>query len=205
MSSTANLIGGHERVAYTVEHRGGCVLITGAVPMDKIGALAKLAPDDSVMDADAATVLGVTFAIGLPDDLRALRAAATPSYERAIRQRNPGLSEAATMWLAHGERGISSETMFTHLTGVNALRGDRKDHPYDPDDFRRCRLLLEAVPDLQPLLPKMADVSPAWAGLVEAWANICATMDRETPNWRNPKRGDRAPLTYQLIKTAIGR
>lgn len=82
MSSTANLIGGHERVAYTIEHRGGCVLITGAVPMDKFGVLTMLAPKNAVMDADAATVLGVTFAFGLPDDLQALRAAATPSYER---------------------------------------------------------------------------------------------------------------------------
>lgn len=204
MSSTANLIGGHERVAYTIEHRGGCVLITGAVPMDKFGVLTMLAPKNAVMDADAATVLGVTFAFGLPDDLQALRAAATPSYERAIRQNNPGLSEAATLWLAHGERGISSETMFTSLTGVDALGSHGARHPYDPADFRRCRLLLEAVPELQPLLPNMAKVSPAWAGLVKAWADICNTMDNETPNWRSPK-GEHAPLTYQLIKTAIGR
>lgn len=94
--------------------------------------------------------------------------------------------------------------MFTSLTGVDALRGGHKDHPYDPADFRRCRLLLEAVPELQPLLPNMAKESPAWAGLVKAWADICSTMDSETPNWRSPK-GERAPLTYQLIKTAIGR
>lgn len=75
MSSTANLIGGHERVAYTVEHRGGCVLITGAVPLGAMAVLCQLVPENAVMDADAATTLGVTFALGMPEDLQALRAA----------------------------------------------------------------------------------------------------------------------------------
>jgi len=208
--STSNFIGGHERIAYTIEHRGSCVLITGAVPLGAMGALCQLAPKNAVMDADAATVLGVTFAIGLADDLRALRAAATPSYERTIRQQQPRLSEAAIAWLAKGERGMSSEAMFERLTGEKCTRESpsrdaRTAHPYDPDDLRRCRLLLEWVPELQPLLPSMAKVSPAWAGLVEAWDDICATMDAECPDWRNPRRGSSAPKTYQLIKQAIGR
>lgn len=205
MSTTANLIGGHERVAYTVEHRGNCVLVTGAVPLESLATLAGLAPPDSVMDADAATVLGVTFAMGLPDDLRALRAAATPSHERSIKARYGELSAAASEWLARGERGMSSEAMFQTLTGAKVCRDHRdgKEHPYDPADFRRCRLLLEQVPGLSANLVKMRAVSPAWRALIDGWAEICAAMDAEDPDWRT--KPYRAPHTYQLIQQAIGR
>lgn len=54
----------------------------------------------------------------------------------------PGL----TSWLASGERGISSNTIVTCLTGINALGGHWHSHPLDPDDMTRCRKLLERVP-----------------------------------------------------------
>ena len=204
MSERLNMIGGHERVAYTVEHRGRCVLITGAVPETAIVELARLAPEDSVMDADAARLLGVTFAFGPAEELDALKAGAAEAALRLERIRNPGLSEAAVKWLAGGQRGVSSETIFTHLTGIDALGGWRKNHPYDTADFRRCRLLLEQVPELVPLLPRMAEASPQWSALVEQWDTICATMDEEAPEWREG-RGQKAPKTYDLIKRAIGR
>lgn len=69
-------IGAHERMAYTVEHRGDCVLITGPVPVSAIGALAKLVPDGAVIDHELGKALGATFAIGRPQDLRQLRVAA---------------------------------------------------------------------------------------------------------------------------------
>ena len=204
MSEHMEMIGGHERVAYTVEHRGNCVLITGAVPATALSALAKLVPEDSVMDSDAARLLGVTFAFGPGEELDTLKEGAADAALRHERARNPGISEAATKWLAGGQRGISSETIFTHLTGIDALGDWRKDHPHDSADFRRCRLLLEQVPELVPLFPRMAEVSPQWAALVEQWDTICATMDEEAPAWREG-RGQRCPKTYDLIKQAIGR
>ena len=94
--------------------------------------------------------------------------------------------------------------MFTRLTGVDAMRNSLKSHPYDVADFRRCRLLLEQVPDLQHLLPLMVDLSPEWKALVQSWGVICASMDAEIPDWRE-RRGGAAPKTYDLIKQAIGR
>ena len=47
MSAEINaIIGGHERIAYTVEHRGNCVLITGAVPARALVTLTKLVSDE---------------------------------------------------------------------------------------------------------------------------------------------------------------
>jgi hypothetical protein len=204
----AQIIGGHERTAYTVEHRGNCVLITGAVPMSAFGTLANLAPPGSVMDPDAARVLGVTFAMGPQDELAELRAAGAANAERHERAKNPGLSEAATRWLGSGERGISSNFIFNQLTGIDSMGGwdtERNCYPYDPSDFRRCQLLLEQVPELQATFGDMALVSDEWARLVKSWPDIIAALDQEAPTWRDGTTGKHAPTAYQLIKKAIGR
>lgn len=205
MTTKMKITDGNERSAYTVEHIGNCVLITGEVPADAFQALAGLAPKKAVLDPDVARMYGANFAFGLPDDLSALRSAGAPAAERRERHANPGLSEAAVKWLAHGERGISSDTIFTVLTGIEALKGWRKDHPYDPSDFRRCQLLLEQVPELQPIFGRMARESDTWDRLVKAWPDIVATMDEEAPGWRDGKTGKRADKAYELIKKAIGR
>lgn len=192
----------------TTETKGTVVLGFGPQEMDWIGKVAKLCGRSAVMDPTVARMAGANLAGGTPAALAALRERLEAGALQAQQQATPGLSEAATRWLANGERGMSSEAMFTRLTGIDATDGteaDRVAHPYDPADLRRCRLLLEQVPELQPLLPRMADVSPAWANLAAGWDEICATMDAEAPNWRTPGRGELAPKTYELIQRAIGR
>lgn len=201
MNATLTAIGSHYRIVYTIEHRGDCVLITGSVPASAFAVLAQLVPEGSVLDPDVARMWGATFAFGLRDDLQELREAGEVVAMQRVRQANPAVSAAAAKWLASGARGISSNTIFTHLTGIDALNGTQQDVPRDPSDFRRCRLLLEQVPELVPLFPKMADVSPQWAALVENWPLICVTMNTEQPNWRNGIA--RSPQTYDLIKRAI--
>lgn len=203
------MVGGNERVAYTIEHRGECILIDGEVPMSAFGTLVMLAPKDSVMDPDAARMLGVTFAFGPADQLETLRAARADAEVKHQSAMFPELSPGAQRWLACGERGASSEALFSRLTGVNCTRGYRDgvakaDHPYDPADFRRCRLMLEACPELEARLNDAAGMSKEWAALIQAWGTLCDTLDAECPGWRNPYAGS-APKTYSLIKRAIGR
>ncbi|WP_321967129.1 hypothetical protein [Burkholderia cepacia] len=112
------------------------------------------------------------------------------------------LSDAAIQWLANGERGISSETMFTKLTGVKCLKRGEMSHPLDPSDFRRCRLLLDACPQLRDKLPKMRKLSPAWRALVRHWAELEALMDEEIPRWR--KSSGSAPRTHQRMTVILG-
>lgn len=106
-------------------------------------------------------------------------------------------------WLANGERGISSNTIVTHLTGINAMgQWGRRDHPHDPGDLSRCRLLLEQVPELRmPFVAHMATCSPVWAALTRAWDELCALMDEEAPHWRDG-RGS-APKTYRRMSELI--
>lgn len=109
---------------------------------------------------------------------------------------HPGLFE----WLASGERGVSSNTIVTHLTGINALGAwPYPSHPLDPDDLRRCRLLFLAVPSLRAEFPRMAMCSNEWAALVRRWSDLCQLMDSEAPRW--PRREWAAcPKTYALMK-----
>lgn len=187
----------------TTETQGTVVLSFGPQSMDWLSKASKLCGKNSVLDTDVARMAGATHAAGTPEALDALRQRLESGALQAQQQANPGLTEAATRWLASGERGNSSETIFTHLTGVDANRGSRNSHPYDPADLRRCRLLLEQVPELVPLFHKMSTVSKEWAALVKNWAELCTTMDAEAPNWRT--KGERAAKTYELIKQAIGR
>lgn len=205
MSAEINaIIGGHERIAYTVEHRGNCVLITGAVPARAMVTLTKLVSGDAVMSQDVARMYGATFAFGPKEELQELRKFGAAIAEIRERAAHPGLSAAAIKWLAHGERGVSSNAIFSHLTGVDATGMSGFDVPWDPSDFRRCRLLLEQVPEIADRIGEMRSVSPAWAGIVDHWSDICRAMDEEAPYWREPVGGEPTDKTYELIKRATG-
>lgn len=185
--------------------QGTVVLGFGSQPADWLSKAGKLCGNKAVLDTDVARMAGATHAAGTPEALGVLRHRLEAGALQAQQQANPGLSEAATRWLASGERGLSSETIFEKLTGIQVLKDHWRSYgphtPSDPADLRRCRLLLEQVPELVPLFQKMSTVSKEWAALVREWANLCATMDAETPDWRTG--GGSATKTYKLMK-AIG-
>ncbi len=89
----------------------------------------------------------------------------------------PSLPPGAADWLKTGERGLSSEAIFSHLTGI-PISGPYLSTPADPCDFRRCQKLFAAVPDFAARLGEMAAVSPAWALLVAHWTEIAALMPK---------------------------
>lgn len=182
------------------------ILGYGPQPVSFFADASKLAGKDAVISSDVARMAGANFAVGNLDQLSKLRARLEEGAQQQERAANPGLSDAATRWLAGGERGMSSEMIFTHLTGIAThLTGRRKYHPYGPADFRRCQLLLEQVPELQLLFPRMAEVSPEWAALVAAWPAIIAAMDREVPGWRDGRTSGMPHEAYAIIKRAIRR
>lgn len=110
------------------------------------------------------------------------------------------MQENLMRWLAGGERGISSNTMVTHLTGVDCMgRWGHMDNPSDPADLRRGRKLLMQVPELQPLFPRMATCSGPWAELVAHWQELCDLMGDEAPR---DGQGS-APKTYKRMRELI--
>jgi len=94
------------------------------------------------------------------------------------------IPQTALHWLRTGERGISSEAIFSHLTGIRVLNPRWEfDGPHDFQDFRRCELLLEAVPEFRERFGEMKTVSPYWARLVDEWPNLVRELDA-VPDWR---------------------
>lgn len=186
-------------VGVTVSSDGVVVFSFGPAPIDFLSNASALCGKDAILDTNVARMAGASFAMGSPAALAALKAKLGDGALTAEREGNPSLSPEATAWLAGGERGVSSNTIFEHLTGVDATRGWGRGSPRDPGDFRRCRLLLERVPELVPLFPRMVEVSPVWAALVAGWDSLCATMDAECPSWRSG-RGGAAPKTYEIMR-----
>ena len=106
-----------------------------------------------------------------------------------------------TMWLAVGERGLSSEAIALTALGLEPT-GYRASWPHDPADLRRCLLLLEAVPETRRNgLQVLAKRCPKWAALVEVWERLSETLRSEVGETL-PQRGS-APRTYALMREAL--
>ena len=106
-----------------------------------------------------------------------------------------------TMWLAVGERGISSEAIALTALGVHPVGHDAS-WPHDPADLRRCLLLLEAVPETRKDgLLVLAERCPRWAALVKVWDRLAETLRSEIGETLSP-RGS-APRTYALMREAL--
>ena len=105
--------------------------------------------------------------------------------EPANEVNNKTEQENAKWWLLHGERGVSSETMFKYLSDSVAHYPRYEGTPCDPDDFRRCHLLLEAVPQFRGKLDRMRPVGPVWVKLVENWDELTRLL-KEQMETRKP-------------------
>lgn len=108
------------------------------------------------------------------------------------------MNQALINWLANGQRGISSNALFTKLTGIDALGGWGSYAPADPADFNRCLLLLDIAPELRADLWRMKDVSHQWSALVDHWDEVETSFLNEVGfNWSKSKA---APVTYEIMK-----
>lgn len=113
------------------------------------------------------------------------------------------LPDGAAKWLESGEHGLSSQSIFTKLSGLNIM-GNWSQWglctPSGPDDLRRCILLLDMVPEWRERLFEMAVVSDKWAALARHWTELETLFNEECPHWRTNKYGWRAPQTYERMK-----
>lgn len=178
---------------------GFVMLHFGPMSTTDMGTVSDILGEDTKMDTNVARLAGANFAFGPADALDALKARLVPAARLQAEAQHPTLDTDAITWLVEGQRGLSSEAMFSHLTGVAISKpNDRTAYPRDPDDLRRCRLLLDAVPALHNQIGTMASLSPIWAGLIAHWDELCALMDDETPQWRSGHGA--APRTYARMR-----
>lgn len=80
-------------------------------------------------------------------------------------------------WLANGNRGSSSNTMFEVITGIKCQDYDYQDHPYDQGDFGRCKKLIDLIPELKDGFEKLSKLSKAWKNIIANWDKLCELYD----------------------------
>ena len=107
------------------------------------------------------------------------------------------------MWLAYGEQGISSRTIFDVLSGME--KPDEFPYellhniPLDPSDFRRCYLLLRLIPEWRERLGEVAEAHPTWKPFVENWDKLTQLYEEERSN-----ASVNAPKLYKFMQELRG-
>ena len=100
--------------------------------------------------------------------------------------------QRAVWWAVYGEHGTSSNTIWNVLSQdkLGGVKFDYEylkrvmippsayDHPYDPSDFKRCYMLLKAIPEWRLELDKMKAISPVWSKLVDNWDKLTEMLEQ---------------------------
>jgi hypothetical protein len=137
----------------------------------------RLVPTGSYTDCDCVRCLQ-----GLIQEMK-LQAATPPSATEPT---------AIDEWIASGDTGLSSETIWHVLSGRPfPSKHFRPSKPMDPADFGRCHRLLDKIPEWRARLPEVAAKYPAWSALVGAWDELTELYLEELPTGRCPKLYDR--------------
>lgn len=87
------------------------------------------------------------------------------------------VEQRASWWIERGETGTSSLTIWVAFTGGVSPHRDHC-YPLDPDDFRRCELLLDLIPEWRPVFsmtvtkrfPWMKPFTDRWEHFKEMYA-----------------------------------
>lgn len=109
----------------------------------------------------------------------------------------------ANWWLTYGEHGTSSKTMFKYLNNGYHFQIQNESHPYDPDDFRRCYLLLKSVPQFRAKLGRMKSVSRQWSNLVDSWDKLTEMLEEQMMYIEKGDRKKASNGMYEFMQTLI--
>jgi hypothetical protein len=101
-------------------------------------------------------------------------------------------------WFATGQVGLSSKSMACAAAGLPQDPQWGAHHPSDPDDFNRCLLLIDQVPEIREHFQAIAALSQTWARLIDRWDEVeKCFLDEVGFNWSKARR---ASKTYELMK-----
>ena len=89
--------------------------------------------------------------------------------------------QAADAWIAGGDTGSSSLTIWVVMTGRGPLPRllGIGSTPSDADDFGRCYRLLRRIPAWRPRLLEVAQAWPEWMPLVLEWDRLTKLYEKD--------------------------
>ena len=110
----------------------------------------------------------------------------------------------AMQWLLSGQSGLSSECLMATILNGGPVAGNYRAsfHPLDPSDFKRCIVLLEAVPEFRQQLSVMKSVSKSWEILVENWDELESIFNKERNQLSAPLLFDRMKELFRQVEEA---
>ena len=100
--------------------------------------------------------------------------------------------ERAAWWQRRGDCGTSSLTMWCAFTCGDSPHG-RFDYPHDPDDFSRCKLLLDLIPEWRLALQQITTRFPWFKPFIDRWDKFDELWAAESPSGT-------CPLLYDEMK-----
>jgi len=106
---------------------------------------------------------------------------------------------SASKWLASGDTCPASKSLFTYCSGIDILGDEPDAFPKTVEEFRSCRLLLEACPEIKCKMRRIGYVSKEWAELVSFWDDLCMIHDLEVPDWRSGHKSARRTKKMLVI------
>lgn len=95
-------------------------------------------------------------------------------------------------WLAAGDRGVSSLTMAAIALGAGRSKHHDFDAPHDAGDFERCHALVKAVPAVRQHFARIAQVVPAFRGILAEWDSLAREYRRVSRSQESWAEGSRA-------------
>lgn len=94
------------------------------------------------------------------------------------------IEERCQWWLANGDTGVSSLTIYSAFT---AEPSDCYDWPHDPDDFARCKGLLDIFPEWRASLATVSERFPWMGPFILNWDRFEELYAEERSSGRLPK------------------
>lgn len=152
---------------------------SAGIPLNALSEIQDLFPTDSVIDPGIAhhlryakQILAV-FVVAQLHDSTLWRQQIAEEIKARPEEGQYGLERE---WWNGTDVGKSSAVIFSTLCTNSPFKQEAKhfgngEYPHDPDDFGRCRRLLEKFPEWKPLLPKVAQAYPdsKWPEIIESW------------------------------------
>lgn len=94
-------------------------------------------------------------------------------------------------WFHHGEKCNASEAIALTLIGAEPKviywRNGSDCHPVSSDDFRRCYLLMQTLPDASLITRLNALHRTAWPHIVRAWGTLSTLYEEERQQDESPR------------------